>query len=161
MSWARLAGRAAAAGLVWVALSILGNVPARGDACSDTWFYGAMASTGERDLREYSSEGGTQLARSDFELINQNMDKAARTVNACRQADTLAKYDFADAERWQIGFDQGWVSARDGARHVHDALVRLHAIRFDRRDPFEFNAVQDPRQVDVQSRRVAVAADPL
>jgi len=142
VSWTKLAGRGAAAGVVWVAASMFGILPARADACSDTWFYGAMASTGERDLREYSSEGGTQLARSDFELVNHNMDMAAQTVNGCKQPDTLAKYAFADAERWQIGYDQGWVPARISARHVHDALARLHAIRFDRRDPVEFNAVQ-------------------
>jgi hypothetical protein len=116
--------------------------PARADACSDSWFYSSMAATGERDLKEYVGEGGTQSAKADFDLIAHNMDMAGRTVDACKQADTLAKYDFADAERWQIGFDRGWVTARDGARHIHDSLKRLKAIHFDRRDANEYNSVQ-------------------
>ena len=101
-----------------------------------------MATTGERDLKEYVGEGGTQTARSDFDIVAHNMDQAGRTIDRCRQSATIAKFAFADAERWRIGYERGWVPARSAALHIHDALGRLKAIHFDRRDPREFNPVQ-------------------
>ena len=101
-----------------------------------------MAATSERDLTQYVAEGGTQMARSEFDIVVRNMDLAARTVDACKQADTVAKFAFTDADRWQIGVDRGWVPAKVGARRLHAALERLKAINFDRRDPREYNIVQ-------------------
>jgi hypothetical protein len=134
--------RNAAAVIFWAAFSLGGHVAANADACSETWFYASMAATGERDLTEYVGEGGTQLARSDFELMARNVDKAAITVDACKQADTVAKFALTDAERWQIGFDRGWVAAPDAARRIHADLKRLKAIHFDRRGAREFDSVQ-------------------
>jgi hypothetical protein len=134
--------RNAAAFIFCAALSLGGHVAANADACSDTWFYASMAATGERDLTEYVGEGGSQLAKSDFDLIVRNMDKAALSIDACKQADTVAKYAFVDANRWQIGFDRGWVAAPDAARRIHADLRRLKAVHFERRDKREFDAVQ-------------------
>jgi hypothetical protein len=80
--------------------------------------------------------------RSDFDLIVRNLDKAGGSVDACKQADTIAKYAFVDAQRWQIGFDRGWVAAPVAARRIHVELQRLKAIRFDRRDKREYDVVQ-------------------
>ncbi|HEY5095872.1 MAG TPA: hypothetical protein VII69_12220 [Candidatus Eremiobacteraceae bacterium] len=134
--------RGALAAVVWSAAFLFSGLCARADACSDTWFYSALAATGERDLSQYMGEGGTQTAKSDFDIVARNMDLAGRTVDACKQADTIAKFAFTDADRWQIGFDRGWIPAPDAARHVHGALTRLKAIHFDSRDPKEYNSVQ-------------------
>ena len=134
--------RNAAAFIFWAALSLEGHTAAFADACSDTWFYASMAATGERDLTEYVAEGGSQTARSDFDLIVSNVEKAARTVDACKQSDTIAKYALVDANRWQIGFDRGWVDAPNAARRIHADLKRLKAIHFDRRDRREYDSVQ-------------------
>src|SRR5471032_2297534 len=117
--------RGALAAVVWSAVILLTAVAARADACSDSWFYAALAATGERDLNQYMGEGGTQTAKSDFDIVARNMDLAGRTIDACRQADTIAKYAFTDAARWQIGFDRGWVPAPVAAIRVHSALRRL------------------------------------
>jgi hypothetical protein len=134
--------RNATAFIFLAVLSLEGTVAANADACSDTWFYASMAATGERDLSEYVGEGGGQTARSDFDLIVRNVDKAALGIDLCKQADTLAKYALVDAGRWQIGFDRGWVAAPDAARRMHADLQRLKAIRFDRRDKREYDSVQ-------------------
>lgn len=137
-----IVNRGTLAALICLVTILFGVQPARADACSDTWFYSSMAATGERDLNEYMGEGGTQMAKSEFDIVVRNMELAGRSVDGCKQAATVAKYAFIDAERWQIGFDRGWVPASDAARHVHDALKRLKAIHFDRRDPKEYNIVQ-------------------
>jgi hypothetical protein len=137
-----LVNRNAAALIFWTAVSLGGRAAANADACSETWFYASMAATGERDLSEYIGEGGSQLARSDFELIARNIDKAAVTVDACTQADTVGKYALVDADRWQIGFDQGWIAAPEAAKRIHAVLQRLKAIRFDRRDVREYDSIQ-------------------
>jgi hypothetical protein len=134
--------RYATAFIIVAVLSLEGTVAAHADACSDTWFYASMAATGERDLSEYVGEGGSQTARSDFDLIVRNVDKAALTLDSCKQAATVAKYALVDAGRWQIGFDRGWVAAPDAALRIHADLKRLKAIRFDRRDAREFDSVQ-------------------
>lgn len=134
--------RGTLAAIVWSAAFLFAGLSARADGCSDTWFYSALAATGERDLNQYMSEGGSQTAKSDFDIVARNMDLAGRTVDNCKQAVTIAKYAFTDADRWQIGFDRGWVLAPDAARHIHNALRRLKAIHFDSRDPKEYNSVQ-------------------
>ena len=101
-----------------------------------------MAATGERDLNQYVNEGGTQTAKSDFDIVAHDMDMAARSVTGCKQADTIAKFAFTDAARWQIAFDRGWVPAPNAAHHIHDSLKTLKAIHFDRRDPREYNSLQ-------------------
>jgi|GEM_PF-6453549 len=134
--------RGALAAVVWSAAMLMTALVARADACSDTWFYAALAATGERDLNQYMGEGGTQTAKSDFDIVARNMDLAGRTVDACKQPDTIAKFAFTDAARWQIGFDRGWITAPIAARRVHSALRRLKAINFDSRDAREYNSVQ-------------------
>jgi hypothetical protein len=134
--------RHAAAIIFCAAFFLEGRAAANADACSDTWFYASMAASGERDLTEYIGEGGSQTARSDFDLIVRNVDKATLTVDACKQADTLAKYAFVDADRWQIGFERGWITAPDAARRIHADLGRLKAIHFDRRDMREYDSLQ-------------------
>ena len=131
-----------AALVVWTAVLLGGQSAANADACSETWFYASMAATGERDLSEYVGEGGSQLARSDFDLIVRNIDKAALSIDACKQADTIGKYSLVDADRWQIGFDRGWIAAPEAAKRMHADLQRLKAIHFDQRDKREYDSVQ-------------------
>jgi hypothetical protein len=151
--------RAGSAFIFWVALSLGGQAAANADACSETWFYSSMAATGERDLSDYVDEGGSQLARSDFDLIVRNLDKAGASIDTCRQADTIAKYAFVDAQRWQIGFERGWVAAPDAARRMHAELQRLKAIRFDRRDKREYDVVQV--QDKALYKKAGLAWDPV